>query len=229
MLMSSKNYDLSQSIKTLFVSLVGMALGAKLCGYLTGIYRDIGLGNPITLDSVIDTGIVYYGGLLGLITTYYLCLQAKRCVLDVHSLDVLAVCFPLFHSIARIGCFLSGCCYGKIYQGTLAINYTTIIEGNVDRNLRFPVQLFESLFELALFIYLLSLLHKKEWRLKKLLLRYLAIYSVGRFFLEFLRGDIRRGIICGVSFSQCISILIWIALITYYLKRRRFKNTKGGS
>lgn len=229
MLMSSKKYDLSQSIKTLFISLVGMALGAKLFGYLTGIYRDIGLDNSITLDSVLDTGIVYYGGLLGLIATYSLCLKAKRCILDVHSLDTLAVCFPLFHTIARIGCFLSGCCYGKIHQGILAINYTTIIEGNVDTNLRFPVQLLESLFELAIFIYLLSLLHKEKWQSKKLLLRYLAIYSIGRFFLEFFRGDIRRGIICGVSFSQCISILIWIALIGYCLKRRRFKNIKGGS
>ena len=229
MLMSSKKYDLSQSIKTLFISLVGMALGAKLFGYLTGIYRDIGLGNSITLDSALDTGIVYYGGLLGLIATYSLCLRAKQCILDVHSLDVLAVCFPLFHTIARIGCFLSGCCYGKIHQGILAINYTTIIEGSVDMNLRFPVQLLESLFELAIFIYLLSLLHKEEWQSKKILLRYLAIYSVGRFFLEFLRGDIRRGIICGVSFSQCISILIWIALISYCLKRGRFKNIKGGS
>jgi len=229
MLMSSKKYDISQSIKTLFISLVGMALGAKLFGYLTGIYRDIGLGNSITLDSVLDTGIVYYGGLLGLIATYSLCLKAKRCTMDVHSLDVLAVCFPLFHTIARIGCFLSGCCYGKIHQGMLAINYTTIIEGSVDMNFRFPVQLLETLFELAIFIYLLSLLNKEEWQSKKLLLRYLAIYSVGRFFLEFLRGDIRRGVICGVSFSQCISIYIWIVLISYCLKRRRFKNIKGGS
>lgn len=229
MLMSSKKYDLSQSIKTLFISLVGMALGAKLFGYLTGIYRDIGLGNSITFDSMLDTGIVYYGGLLGLIATYSLCLKAKQCTLDVHSLDVLTVCFPLFHTIARIGCFLSGCCYGKIYQGILAIKYTTIIEGKVNTNLRFPVQLLEALFELAIFIFLLSLLYKEEWQSKKILLCYLAIYSFGRFFLEFLRGDIRRGIICGVSFSQCISILIWITLLSYCLKRRCFKIIKGGS
>lgn len=227
--MSSKNYDLSQSIKTLFVSLVGMAVGAKLFGFLSGIYRAIGSGSAITLDSVLDTGIVYYGGLLALIVTYSLCLKAKRCTLDIHSLDVLAVCFPLFHMIARVGCFLSGCCYGKISQGILAVNYTTIIAGNVDVNLRFPVQLVESLFELTIFIYLLSLLHKEKWQSQKLLLRYLVIYSTGRFFLEFFRGDIRRGIICGISFSQCISIFIWITLISNYLKQRCFKNIEGGS
>lgn len=205
-----------------------MALGAKFFGYLTGIYRNLGLGKPITIDSLVDTGIVYYGGLLGLLGTYTLCLKDKNSKLDVYSVDVLSVCFPFFHAIARIGCFLSGCCYGKIYQGMLAINYTVIIEGNIDTNFRFPVQLVEAAFEFGVFLYMLTLLRSKEWKKKKLLLRYLTIYSIGRFFIEFLRGDIRRGLIYGVSFSQCISGLIWIALISYYLKRRRFKNIEGG-
>ncbi len=226
--MSSKKYDLSQSVKTLLISLIGMALGAKLFGYFTGIYRNLGLGKPITIDSLLDTGIVYYGGLLGLIGTYTFCVKRRNSHLDIHAIDVLSVCFPLFHAIARIGCFLSGCCYGKIYQGILAVNYTVVIEGCIDINPRFPVQIVEAVFELLVFFYLLTLLKKKEWKNKKLLLRYLTVYSVGRFFLEFLRGDIRRGLIYGVSFSQCISVLIWIALISYCLKRRRFKNIEGG-
>ena len=39
-----------------------MALGAKGFGFLTGIYRNIGIGKPITLDALLDTGIVFYGG-----------------------------------------------------------------------------------------------------------------------------------------------------------------------
>lgn len=226
--MSSKKYDLSQSVKTLLISLIGMALGAKLFGYFSGIYRNIGLGKPITIDSLLDTGIVYYGGLLGLIGAYTFYLKRGKSHLDTYAIDVLSVCFPLFHAIGRIGCFLSGCCYGKIYQGILAVNYTVVIEGYIDIKPRFPVQIAEAVFELLLFFYLLILLKKKEWKSKKLLLRYLAVYSVGRFFLEFLRGDIRRGLIYGVSFSQCISVLIWIALISYCLKRRRFKNIEGG-
>lgn len=217
MLISSKKYDVSQSIKILFISLCGMALGAKGFGFLTGIYRNIGSGKPITLDALLDTGIVFYGGLFGLIATYSLCLKSKCCHLDKRAMDVLAVCIPFFHAIARIGCFLSGCCYGMLYQNVFAINYIVIIENHIDENLRFPVQIVESLFNFLLFIYLFSLLKSKEWKSKKLLLRYLAIYSLGRFFLEFLRGDIRRGLIYGISFSQCISVFIWIVLIGYYL------------
>ena len=46
MLMASKRYELSDSMKTLLLSFIGMALGAKFFGFLTGIYRDIGLGKP---------------------------------------------------------------------------------------------------------------------------------------------------------------------------------------
>ena len=52
------------------------------------------------------------------------------------------------------------------------------------------------------------------WMLQKgkmkhyLFFLYLAIYAVGRFILEFFRGDTYRGIWFGVSTSQIISILI---------------------
>jgi len=51
---------------------------------------------------------------------------------------------------------------------------------------------------------------------------YLVIYSVGRFFLEFLRGDVNRGMWLFLSTSQLISILIILAvLIELYLSYKR--------
>lgn len=225
-LIAAKKYNLSQSIKILLISFIGMILGAKLFGYFTGIYRSLGLGKTITIDSLLDTGIVYYGGLLGVIGTYTFCLKRANSNLDAHTINVLSVCIPLFHAIARIGCFLSGCCYGKKIQGVLAVNYTVIIEGSVDVNSRFPVQIAEAIFELLIFFYLLMQLKKSDWKDQNLLARYLTIYSIGRFFLEFLRGDMRRGLIYGVSFSQCISVLIWIVLMRYYWKRRIVQRQK---
>lgn len=180
-LMSSKRYDISQSMKILMFSLLGLALGAKIFGFLTGIYRNIGNGEKVTLETMLDTGIVFYGGLFGLLIVYMLCLHSKRCCLDKYAVDVLAVCIPLFHSIARIGCFFSGCCFGKIYEGVLSINYITIINGNIDENMRFPIQLIEALFEFLLFLYLLNSLNSDRWKEKKILIRYLIFYSIFRF------------------------------------------------
>ena len=147
-------------MQILFFSFCGMVVGAKIFGFLTGIYRDIGLGKLITVDSLLDTGIVFYGGLLGGIGIYAFCLKVSPIGVDKQALDVLAVCIPLFHSITRIGCFLSGCCYGKVYTGPLSIKYIVSIDGCIDINNRFPVQLMEALFEFVLFIYLLRLLKK---------------------------------------------------------------------
>lgn len=226
--MSSKRYDISQSMKILMFSLLGLALGAKIFGFLTGIYRNIGNGEKVTLETMLDTGIVFYGGLFGLLIVYMLCLHSKRCCLDKYAVDVLAVCIPLFHSIARIGCFFSGCCFGKIYEGVLSINYITIINGNIDENMRFPIQLIEAVFEFLLFLYLLNSLNSDRWKEKKILIRYLIFYSIFRFIFEYLRGDIRRGLIYGISFSQCISVFIWMNLGFLYLRQYTISKQKGG-
>ncbi len=223
MLVSSKKYDISQGIKIFFISILGVILDAKLFGFLTGIYRDIGMHKSITINTLLDTGIVFYGGLFGIIIGYLLCLKMKYQDIDKHILDILAVCIPLFHSIGRIGCFLSGCCYGKNYDGMIAINYITVINNCRNESMRFPIQLVEALFEFIVFVYLLFLLKSKEWESKKLLVRYLTMYSFARFFFEFLRGDIRRGIIQGISFSQCISVFIWTILFFLYVKQNILK------
>lgn len=77
-----KKYELSQSLKILIISLLGMIFGAKAFGILSGIYRDIGIGESISIDSLVDTGIVFYGGLFGLLAVYGLCLKTKYSILD---------------------------------------------------------------------------------------------------------------------------------------------------
>lgn len=193
------------------MSIIMMAVTARLFGAISGIYRAVGSGERITANSILQTGIVFYGGLFGLIGIYYL--MAKRKKLDLMVLNILAVVIPLFHSVARIGCFLAGCCFGKECDCFLGIRYTTMIESTEDTAIRLPVQLWESGFNFLLFIYLMYLLNRKDWKEKHILRMYLLVYSIGRFILEFFRGDTVRGVLCGVSFSQMISIIIWLLLL----------------
>ena len=46
---------------------------------------------------------------------------------------------------------------------------------------------------------------------------YLCVYSVGRFFLEFLRGDAYRGFLFGFSTSQIISMLLLLGTLLFPL------------
>lgn len=225
-LVFEKKYPLQKNMRILFGVAVCVILSARLFGCLSGVYRDIGMGQVISWDSIKNTGIVFYGGLIGLLVSYSIC--SKWIKQDIHIMDVLAVEIPLFHSIARIGCFVGGCCFGKEIHSRIAIEYTTTIFGEVITAQRIPTQLIETAFNFGLFIYLLCLLRTSTWKEKNILRRYLLIYSIGRFIIEFFRGDLVRGVIYGISFSQVISMMIWIYLIaTIRHHRNNTKVTEG--
>ena len=147
-------------------------------------------------------GSVFYGGLFGAMVTgglYY----KKKGFPPVFA-DLTAMVAPLFHTFGRIGCFLGGCCYG--IPCSVGFIYTRSLFPEADGVRRFPVQLLEAAFDFALF----------------LLALYLGIYSVGRFFLESLRGDDYRGFLWGLSTSQWISIPLFLcaALLLFRWARR---------
>lgn len=122
---------------------------------------------------------------------------------------------PLFHCFGRIGCFLAGCCYGKVLSSPVV--FAGILEFR-----RIPVQLFEALFEIVLFAVLLLVGRKKMG--SHLLGVYLTTYAVFRFINEFFRGDEVRGSYFGCSTAQWISMGI---LLYYVLKAVRFRTDTG--
>lgn len=223
-LMAEKKYSLPKNIRIVFTSAIIVILSARLFGCISGIYRDVGLGRDVTWDGIKNTGIVFYGGLIGLLVSYGIMARVSK--QDIYIMDILAVCIPLFHSIARVGCFFGGCCFGKESHSHIAINYTTTVFDEVIMAYRIPTQLIEAVFNLILFLYLLHLLRSEEWKRKNILKRYLLIYSIGRFFIEFFRGDLVRGVIYGISFSQLISVLIWIYLLVTVRRERNKTSLK---
>ena len=221
-LIESKGYSVSENTRGLLISIVGMLVVSRLFGVFTGLFRAVICKESITLETFTQTGIVYYGGLLGLVMSYLCCLRTRLFQnKDIYVLDILAVPIPLFHSISRIGCFLAGCCYGKPW--IYGVKYSIILNCEVDITNRIPVQLIEAVVELGIFFYLIRLLKTLEWRNKHILIRYLGVYSIVRFFLEFIRGDEVRGVWNGISFSQIISIVIWLSLLFYIYKSNQLK------
>lgn len=209
-LIADKKYSLQKNVIILFIAAICVIISARLFGCISGIYRDVGMGKEITFNGIKQTGIVYYGGLIGLLVSYSI---LSKKVQDIYIMDILAVCIPLFHSVARIGCFFGGCCFGKESHSFIAINYTTRVFDEVITAYRIPTQLIEAAFNFCLFLYLLHLFRCEDWKNRHVLRQYLLLYSIGRFIIEFYRGDLVRGVIFGVSFSQVISILIWIYLL----------------
>lgn len=210
-------------ITMLYAFLFGM-LGAKLL-YLFVARDEIQwhmIGNKQYFTSLMRSGFVYYGGLIfGLLSLF---LVKKIHKFDVFSFAGYALpCLPVIHGFGRIGCHLSGCCYGRPYEGLGAVTYTDSIAAPNGIPL-FPVQLTEAVCNFVL-AGILLLYSKKTKDINRVLYVYLMAYGVLRFVLEFLRYDSKeRGYFGMFSTSQWISlVMVGIAMVCFVRKSCKMK------
>jgi len=154
-------------------------------------------------------GFVFYGGLIFCLLFTYLFLKFTKVPFTSLIHFVPAVAYA--HGIGRIGCFLAGCCYGLETNHFLAVR--------LHDHLVLPTQLFESALCLFIGKYLEHLIKVKKNFL--VLPTYLLIYGMGRFFLEFLRGDSVRGSFGGLASSQWVSIFMIVLASFLNLKSLR--------
>ena len=206
--------------------LCGMA-GAKLF-YLLQNVKSIDW-NRISeleyLNSLMQGGFVFYGGLAGGAFGLWLAGRLHKIKISSYLLIIVPV-IPTVHGFGRIGCYLSGCCYGIPYDGPLAVVYHNIPYGLCDVSL-FPVQLAEAVCNFALAAVLFVFIWKRGKIIYSAFL-YLGAYSVIRFTLEFFRyDDVQRGIVGILSVSQWISLGILAGVCAGLLITRR-KHVKAG-
>lgn len=185
--------------------------GAILFSVVSLVIDDVvnnGALNAIKIMFSGKYGLVYYGGLAGIVITTFVFVNKKLISYKIYN--ILAFVIPLFHSISRLGCYFAGCCYGV--QSNILYELPHFSNGEFSGDYCVPVQIYESIFEflLAIIIFIIYIRNTSKYNLLKV---YLIFYSIFRILVEFLRGDIKRGVYFGVSFSQYISILIIIFLL----------------
>lgn len=169
------------------------------------------------ISTVIGGGLVFYGGLLGVLLGIFICCR-KNNILRKSIYNMVAPAIPLFHTFGRIGCFMSGCCYGVELKEPFSLF-------GIVQFIRIPTQLIEALFEFLLFV-ILCYLQKKN-QSKDFLKIYMVTYAIFRFAIEFFRGDNIRGFYFGFSTSQVISIGILIFYIVLRIKTRKEQTDIG--
>ena len=163
-------------------------------------------------------GLVFYGGLFGAVGGIFLyCKIMKQPFGTVMKLTVPVL--PLAHAVMRIGCFAGGCCYGIEHRFGIAFTNSLGAPNGIPL---LPVQLFEAAVNLIIFAVLWTFTRKdREWALAAAM--YGLMYSFSRFWLEFLRGDAIRGFAFGLSTSQIISILVFLACLVYIYVTRMYR------
>lgn len=208
----SKGLSLLNIVQTGIFAILGLAVGSRILFAVTSIPEMI--AHPENIAAmIIGGGFVFYGGLFGAMGALLLYCRLKK--LDrAMVFNIIVPCFPLFHFFGRIGCFMSGCCYGI----PCSFGFEMVSAPGV---LRFPVQLAEAVCNVIILIVLLVLERKRPHT--DLLKVYLLSYAICRFILEFLRGDEIRGIWLFLSTSQWISlgIIIFIAVKTLLSRNKK--------
>lgn len=211
------------------IALFGGLIGARVF-YVVQFWDEFFANDPLEIIRVDHGGLVFYGGFL--VALAAVCIYAWRHKISIPLLlDVMSPAMAFAHACGRIGCFLQGCCFGKIApKGTLAVSFpvgsapATFFDPShlVPSPGLYPVQLYESGLNFLLCVILLLLFRfcKKGGQIAAI---YFIIYAILRFSLEFIRGD-HTDIIGGLTPSQNIAlwgmIPLGIALLIYWSRAK---------
>jgi len=169
------------------------------------------------------TGLSYYGTfILGTLTAFVWSRLRKQNFGKIA--DLWCPYLILGYAIVRIGCFLSGCCYGKP-SGV----YWAVVVPRVDNLFRHPVQLYASFGAFLIFIFLRAMHHRRPFDGFNLVALG-SLYGLLRFITEFFREADSHMVFLGLSAAQLFSLPLFLfstALLLHLTRRAKEDEKKA--
>ncbi|NOZ87351.1 MAG: prolipoprotein diacylglyceryl transferase [Deltaproteobacteria bacterium] len=225
-----QGFDSKDIIDMSFWSILSGLIGAHILFAIVN-FREY-LEDPVRFLTFWRGGVVWYGGLAGGIIGGGIFLKIRK--MDFWKVaDVVAAPLAIGLFFGRFGCLSAGCCYGKPTSFPFGIVYPEISQLAPPGITLQPSPLYECLLMLIIFFYLTIIRSRKRYN-GQLFLIHLTLYSIGRFFLEMLRGDELRGsifhldLIKGIpgweilSTSQAVGIVLLVfALSIMWIKDKK--------
>ena len=204
-------------------------------GRLYHILSEIGyyIQNPLQVFYVWNGGLGIYGALIaGILRIYFFARKQNNPPIG-YLLDLLVPSLALGQAIGRWGNYFNQELYGQPSNlpWAIPISLANRLPGYENFIYFHPVFLYESLFCLALFIFLFFL--TKKWALKttpvssllshssrfsrpgRVFLLYIFLYSSWRFFIEFLRIDYQP-MFLNLRLGQWVSLILIIFSAMFY-------------
>lgn len=218
-------------------TIISALIGARLFFIIQNFsdYKD----NPLDMIKIYQGGLVYYGGLIAVVVALLVFARLRR-ISPLKLMDLVVLASSLGLVFGRIGCFLNGCCYGKLSNLPWAVKFPKTVDakGFIDGSPVFlhhygqglikltdghslhvhPTQLYSSLLNIGIFFTLYFFFNRRKWDGQVTLL-FLTLYASIRFCIELLRAD-NPHIIFGLTISQCISVIVVIIISGIFIAGR---------
>ena len=214
-------------------------IGARL--YYVIFSWDYYKDNLLSILNLRQGGLAIYGGIIGAFTTVYF-FAKKRKLSWLQMLDTACPGLALGQVIGRWGNFFNREAFGDYTDGLFAMQLpvSAVRSGEITEKMwehmevidgiQFiqvhPTFLYEGLWNLGVIIFLFIYRDKKKFQ-GELVLWYLALYGVGRFWVEALRTD--QLLIPGIGFpiSQLLGAVLAVSgLVTIFIGHKKAKVTE---
>ncbi|HEY9764932.1 MAG TPA: prolipoprotein diacylglyceryl transferase [Chroococcales cyanobacterium] len=226
----------------LYGALAGI-LGARL--YYVALSWSYYSSRPLEILATWHGGLAIHGGILGAVTALFF--YARKYQLSFWKyLDMLSPSLILGQGIGRWGNFFNNEAYGApalwpswwpwhfgnpqflpwgihIPSPFRMPEYADLLRFPVDTTLFHPTFLYESLWDVGLFTFLLLLLRRGRQPRGNVFFFYLMLYSTGRFFIEGLRTDplMLFGVIRMAQFVSLTLIAVGLGTILFRTFQKR--------
>ncbi|MCM8801476.1 MAG: prolipoprotein diacylglyceryl transferase [Candidatus Omnitrophica bacterium] len=193
-----------------FIVFIAGIIGARLFYVLENLAYYI--DNPLEIIMLHHGGLAWFGGFIFGVFFGIVYLKKKR-IPVLATFDLIVPYLSLSQAIGRVGCLLNGCCFGK--EAEWGIYFI------VHRKFLIPTQMFSSLILLIIFI-ALRFYQDKPHRTGRIFFAYLILYSLKRFFIEFLRAD-NPVVFYSLTLFQLLSIGLFLLGLAGFLFVRESK------
>ncbi len=153
--------------------------------------------------------------ILGGIAGGYAAVELVKWIANIRTRtgDTFALPVAVAVAIGRVGCFVAGCCYGRVTTVPWGVSFP--LAQDEAGILRHPTQLYEVVFHILAAI-ILAIMDRKRWLVGNQLKAYLIAYLFYRFLSEWLRPE--SPILLNLTIYQLVSVALVAVLILLWVR-----------
>ena len=193
----------------LFIVVAAGLVGARIHYAIQN--ADWYLAHPLSIFALWEGGLIFYGGMFSSFVAVILFMKVKKIPFS-KGFDFLCPYVALTHAFGRLGCFMTGCCYGRACNLPWAVQFPELPSPV------HPTQLYEAFFLFALFAFLNWQYSRKKFD-GQIMALYFVLYPIGRFVIEFFRAD--NPFWGFFTRNQWLSLAVFVAASGFYYFRKQ--------